>query len=243
MFGGETQSRSAGDRGPTAVRVCGRRPARAVSSVAAIQQQHRRARHGHDGRRDDAIGDARSFRRSNPRDVCCRQFPAATSRRSRRRAREARFPRRPGTLRNRNNGDADVVLPASSYAEQDGTFTNNDGLVQRVRQSIPPVHQSKPDWMIIAQLAKELGMDFGFELSPSAVFREHRRASAGLFRHALSVIERRNKSDSGEVPRRAKLMLAKSWRLFAAASKHSANTARRYTEHQKSGTSCSGLET
>jgi len=66
---------------------------------------------------------------------------------------------------------ADVVLPASSYAEQDGTFTNNDGLVQRVRQSIPPVHQSKPDWMIVAQLAKELGLDFGYELSPSAVFR------------------------------------------------------------------------
>ena len=67
---------------------------------------------------------------------------------------------------------ADVVLPASSYAEQDGTFTNNDGLVQRVRQSIPPVHQSRPDWMITAQLAKELGLDFGFEMSPSAVFRE-----------------------------------------------------------------------
>ncbi len=67
---------------------------------------------------------------------------------------------------------ADVVLPAASYAEQDGTFTNNDGLVQRVRQSIPPLHQSKPDWMIISQLAKELGMDFGYEMSASAVFRE-----------------------------------------------------------------------
>jgi len=67
---------------------------------------------------------------------------------------------------------ADVVLPASSYAEQDGTFTNNDGLVQRVRQSIAPLHQSKPDWVIISQLAKELGMDFGYEWSASAVFRE-----------------------------------------------------------------------
>jgi NADH-quinone oxidoreductase subunit G len=67
---------------------------------------------------------------------------------------------------------ADVVLPASSYAEQDGTFTNNDGLVQRVRQSIPPLHQSKPDWVIVSQLAKELGMDFGYEWSASAVFRE-----------------------------------------------------------------------
>ena len=72
---------------------------------------------------------------------------------------------------NETTAHADVVLPASSYAEQDGTFTNNDGLVQRVRQSIPPVHQSKPDWMITAQLAKELGLDFGFELSASAVFR------------------------------------------------------------------------
>jgi len=67
---------------------------------------------------------------------------------------------------------ADVVLPAASYAEQDGTFTNNDGLVQRVRQSIPPLHQSRPDWMIVTQLAKELGVDYGYEMSASAVFRE-----------------------------------------------------------------------
>ncbi len=67
---------------------------------------------------------------------------------------------------------ADVVLPAASYAEVDGTFTNNDGFVQRVRQSIQPLHQSKPDWVITAQLAKELGVDFGFEMSASAVFRE-----------------------------------------------------------------------
>jgi NADH-quinone oxidoreductase subunit G len=67
---------------------------------------------------------------------------------------------------------ADVVLPAASYAEVDGTFTNNSGLVQRVRQSILPLHQAKPDWVIVAQLAKELGLDFGYELSASAVFRE-----------------------------------------------------------------------
>ncbi len=67
---------------------------------------------------------------------------------------------------------ADVVLPAASFAEVDGTFTNNDGLVQRVRQSIPPVHQAKPDWMITAALAVELAKDFGFQMSASAVFRE-----------------------------------------------------------------------
>ena len=67
---------------------------------------------------------------------------------------------------------ADVVLPAASFAEVDGTFTNNDGFVQRVRQSIPPTNQAKADWMITAQLAAELGMNFGFEMSASAVFRE-----------------------------------------------------------------------
>jgi NADH-quinone oxidoreductase subunit G len=67
---------------------------------------------------------------------------------------------------------ADVVLPAASFAEIDGTFTNNDGFVQRVRQSIPPVNQAKADWLITAQLAAELGMDFGFEMSASAVFNE-----------------------------------------------------------------------
>ena len=67
---------------------------------------------------------------------------------------------------------ADVVLPAASFAEVDGTFTNNDGFVQRVRQSIPPVHSSKADWIITAQLAKELGVDFGFQMSASSVFSE-----------------------------------------------------------------------
>jgi NADH-quinone oxidoreductase subunit G len=67
---------------------------------------------------------------------------------------------------------ADIVLPAASFAEVDGTFTNNDGFVQRVRKSIDPVHQSKPDWMITALLAKELGVTFGYEMSASAIFRE-----------------------------------------------------------------------
>jgi predicted molibdopterin-dependent oxidoreductase YjgC len=67
---------------------------------------------------------------------------------------------------------ADVVFPAASFAEVDGTFTNNDGFVQRVRQSIPPVHSSRPDWIITAQLAKELGVDFEFQMSATSVFRE-----------------------------------------------------------------------
>ncbi len=71
---------------------------------------------------------------------------------------------------------ADVVFPAASFAEVDGTFTNNGGLVQRVRQSISPVHQSKPDWAITAQLAAALGHDLGFQMSASNIFLEIARS-------------------------------------------------------------------
>lgn len=65
---------------------------------------------------------------------------------------------------------ADVIFPAASFAEVDGTFTNSGGLVQRVRQSIPPVHQSKADWVITSQLASALGTDLGFQMSSSTIF-------------------------------------------------------------------------
>jgi NADH-quinone oxidoreductase subunit G len=65
---------------------------------------------------------------------------------------------------------ADVIFPAASFAETDGTYTNSGGLVQRVRQSIPPVHQSKPDWAITSLLAQALGTDFGFQMSSSTIF-------------------------------------------------------------------------
>ena len=66
---------------------------------------------------------------------------------------------------------ADVVLPAASFAETDGTYTNNTGFVQRVRKAIEAVNQAKPDWMITSMIARELGTDFGYNLSASAVFR------------------------------------------------------------------------
>jgi len=66
---------------------------------------------------------------------------------------------------------ADVVLPAASFAEVDGTFTNNTGFVQRVRQAIEPLHQSKADWVITSMIAKEMGVDFGYNFSASAVFK------------------------------------------------------------------------
>jgi len=66
---------------------------------------------------------------------------------------------------------ADVVFPAASFAEVDGTFTNNSGFVQRVRKAIEPVHQSKPDWMITSMIASELGVDFDYNFSSPMVFK------------------------------------------------------------------------
>jgi NADH-quinone oxidoreductase subunit G len=66
---------------------------------------------------------------------------------------------------------ADIIFPAASFAEVDGTFTNNAGNVQRVRRAIDPVHQSKPDWMITSMIAQEMGVELGFQSSASVVFR------------------------------------------------------------------------
>lgn len=52
---------------------------------------------------------------------------------------------------------ADVVLPASCYAEKDGTFTSTERRVQRVRKACEPPGQSRCDWEIICGLAKRAG--------------------------------------------------------------------------------------
>jgi len=66
---------------------------------------------------------------------------------------------------------ADVVLPAASFAEIDGTYTNNMGFVQRVRQAIEPIHQAKSDWVITSLIAREMGADFGYNFSATMVFK------------------------------------------------------------------------
>ncbi len=66
---------------------------------------------------------------------------------------------------------ADVVLPAASFAEIDGTYTNNMGFVQRVRQAIDPIHQAKSDWVMTSLIAREMGADFGYNFSATMVFK------------------------------------------------------------------------
>ena len=59
---------------------------------------------------------------------------------------------------------ADVVLPATSFAEKDGTFTNSERRVQRVRKAVEPIGQSRPDWEIIADLGRRMSRRLGLNL-------------------------------------------------------------------------------
>ena len=67
---------------------------------------------------------------------------------------------------------AHVVLPATSFAEKDGTFTNTERRVQLVRKAIEPAGGSKPDWWIICQIAQKMGSKgFDYE-NPSQIMDE-----------------------------------------------------------------------
>lgn len=57
---------------------------------------------------------------------------------------------------------ASVFLPACSTFEKDGTFMNAERRIQRVRAALPPAGSSKPDWQIVAEIARAMGAP-GFE--------------------------------------------------------------------------------
>ncbi|HEX6305640.1 MAG TPA: formate dehydrogenase subunit alpha [Anaerolineales bacterium] len=66
---------------------------------------------------------------------------------------------------NESGAFADVFLPATSWAEKDGTFTNTDRRVQRVREAVAPRGQSRPDWEIVCDLAKRIEARLGRQTS------------------------------------------------------------------------------
>lgn len=57
---------------------------------------------------------------------------------------------------------ADVILPAASYAEKDGTFTNTERRVQLIRKAIEPIGESRPDWEIICDLSSRMGYKMNY---------------------------------------------------------------------------------
>ena len=62
---------------------------------------------------------------------------------------------------NESGAYADVFLPAASWAEKEGTFTNTDRRVQRVRKALEPRGQARADWEIICDLAKRIEKKLG----------------------------------------------------------------------------------
>jgi len=72
---------------------------------------------------------------------------------------------------------ADVVLPASSYAEKEGTFVNSDRRVLRVRKAVDMPGQAEEDWRIILKIAGRMGYNIGHYANAREIFEEIRQAT------------------------------------------------------------------
>jgi len=82
---------------------------------------------------------------------------------------------------------AHVFLPAAAFAEKEGTFTNSERRVQRVRAALPPPGEARPDWLITAELAKRVARRLGLEVGrqfdyagPAEIFDEMARLTPFL---------------------------------------------------------------
>lgn len=58
---------------------------------------------------------------------------------------------------------ADVILPATCWAEKNGTFTNSERRVQRIRKAVEAPGQARPDWQIICQVSTAMGYPMAYE--------------------------------------------------------------------------------
>lgn len=66
---------------------------------------------------------------------------------------------------------ADVVLPAQSWAEREGTYTSGERRVQRFYAAIPPIGEARPDWQILLQVGERLGLGQP-KIAASLVFKQ-----------------------------------------------------------------------
>lgn len=91
---------------------------------------------------------------------------------------------------------ADVILPATSFAEKDGTFTNTDRRVQRCRAAVPPVGNSRPDWDILCDLGRRLEQRLGLDTGgfnfdhPREIWEEMRQLTPDFWGIDYDRIER-----------------------------------------------------
>jgi len=74
-----------------------------------------------------------------------------------------------GSNENPTSACADFVLPSACYAEKEGTFTNFEGRVQRVKKALEPLGASRPTWQILLDLAALLGEKYPYT-RPEEIF-------------------------------------------------------------------------
>ena len=74
---------------------------------------------------------------------------------------------------------ADVVLPASAWPEKDGTVSNTNRQVQMGRAALPLPGAARPDWWIIQEIARRIGLDWSYT-HPRDVFSEMKLAMPSL---------------------------------------------------------------
>jgi formate dehydrogenase major subunit len=86
---------------------------------------------------------------------------------------------------------ADVILPASAFAEKSGTVTNTNRQVQMGRPALSPPGDAREDWWIEVELAKRLGLGWAYE-SPADVFAEMKQNMASLDNITWDRLEREN---------------------------------------------------
>jgi formate dehydrogenase major subunit len=86
---------------------------------------------------------------------------------------------------------ADVILPATAFAEKSGTVTNTNRQVQMGRPAVPPPGDAKEDWWITTELAKRLGLSWTYT-HPSEVFAEMERSMKSLSNITWDRLESQN---------------------------------------------------
>ncbi|QJF49985.1 formate dehydrogenase subunit alpha [Roseobacter ponti] len=86
---------------------------------------------------------------------------------------------------------ADVILPASAFAEKSGTVTNTNRQVQMGRPAVPPPGEAREDWWIETELAKRLGLPWDYE-SPADVFAEMKQNMRSLNNITWERLEEQN---------------------------------------------------
>jgi NADH-quinone oxidoreductase subunit G len=82
---------------------------------------------------------------------------------------KARFVLAVSMFENASTAHADVVFPAESHAEKEGTVTHPDGRLQRLRPNIPHVGDVRLGWEVLAELSARLGDETGIDSAPEAL--------------------------------------------------------------------------